>query len=157
MFERICAQSEIVSAVGITAGAKKGMNACSYRDYYLVTSPASVVTVKPTAGFWWSHLLALPPVHSRAEVLGHPWRWLALTRMGHLSDMRPQSVKVSKGLKHHPSFEKEVQLYPAWCLHEAHRTQTRCYKYIDGGIHTRTKVSWNLLNLNQTTFSFLEK
>lgn len=69
----------------------------------------------------------------------------------------PQSVQVSKGLEYRISFEKEVQLYPARCLHEAHRKQTRCYKYLDGGIHTRTKVSWNLLNLNQVTFFFLEK
>lgn len=67
----------------------------------------------------------------------------------------PQSVQVSKGLEYRISFEKEVQLYPARCLHEAHRKQTRCYKYLDGGIHTRTKVSWNLLNLNQVTFFFL--
>lgn len=57
-------------------------------------------------------------------------------------------------LKHHIAFKKQLQLYPAWCLHEAHIKQPRCYENTDGGIRTRTKVSWNLQNLNQITFFF---
>lgn len=105
-----------LSSVGITAGAKK--RTCSYEGYSLVSSPTSVGTVKPAAGFWWHHLPALLPVHNRAEVLGDPWRWLTLTlvisQMSH--PVCPQGMTVSRGLEHHTSFEKEVQLYLAWCL-----------------------------------------
>jgi len=120
---------------------RKKENECLlYKGYSLFSSATSVVTMKPTSGFWWSHLPALSPVHNRAQVLGHPWRWLALTRMGHLSGL----ISVLRAWKFPRVLNiifllKRSSAIPCLVLTWGHRKQ-RCYKYVDGGIHTRTKV-----------------
>lgn len=140
--------------------SKKGDECLFYKDYHLVIQPTSMVTVKQALGF--GGVIFLPLLLSTRElrclvIPGAGWLWPEWGNSQRLHPVCPWSMNISKGLEYHASFEKQVQLYPAWCLPETFRKQTRCYKYTEGDIHNRTKVSWKLLNMNQMLFSSLEK